>query len=528
MLIAFCRFDDQKIKMQLHYDYIIIGTGAGGGTIAYTLAESGKSILILERGRFLPQEKENWDTVAVFQEERYHTKEVWKDKEGEDLHPGTGYWVGGNTKVYGSALFRLRAEDFNEIKHFGGISPSWPLKYEDFEPFYNKAERLYDVHGKAGIDPTEPFRSQPLPFDGVADEPRISEVRAGLEKMGLHPFDIPLGLKLDEKNPLKSKCIKCDTCDGFPCLLHAKADSDINCIRPIMDLENITLLINTQAEKLLTNEEGNKIIGVETLVEGEKVTFSGETVIVSCGAVNSAILFLKSANEKHPNGLANKSDQVGRNFMKHQNAAMLAISFKENPVHFQKTIAINDYYLANENNEDFKFPMGGIQLMGKSNRYMLSGDAPAFTPAKVLSEMAQHSVDWWFMAEDLPMPENRVLWQNDQIHLNYTTHNGAALDELLKTFSKVLTEMEDHIKFLPENINISKKIPLAGVAHQNGTLRFGNDPLTSVLDANCKTHEIDNLYVVDASFFPSCGAVNPSLTIIANAIRVGEHLIKRQ
>lgn len=512
--------------MQLNYDYIIIGTGAGGGTIAYTLAESGKSILILERGGFLPQEKENWDTVEVFQKERYHTKEVWKDKDGEDLHPGTGYWVGGNTKVYGAALFRLRAEDFDEIQHFGGLSPSWPLSYSDFEPFYDKAEKLFDVHGKAGVDPTEPFRSEPLPFDGVADEPRIAEIRDGLEKMGLHPFDIPLGIKLNENNLLKSKCVKCDTCDGFPCLLHAKADADINCIRPIMDRENITLLINATAEKLLTNDEGNKITGVETLINGEKITFSGETVIISCGAVNSAVLFLKSANEKHPNGLANKSDQVGRNFMKHQNAAMLAMSFKKNPVHFQKTIAINDYYLANENNEDFKFPMGGIQLMGKSNRYMLTGDAPVFTPEKVLSEMAQHSVDWWFMAEDLPMPENRVLLNNGQTQLNYTAHNEEALDELLKTFSKVLTEMEDHIKFLPENINISKKIPLAGVAHQNGTLRFGNNPETSVLDTHCKTHDVDNLYVVDASFFPSCGAVNPSLTIIANAIRVGEHLLE--
>ncbi|WP_208458799.1 GMC oxidoreductase [Kaistella flava (ex Peng et al. 2021)] len=342
--------------------------------------------------------------------------------------------------------------------------------------------------------------------------------------MGLHPFDIPLCIKLNEEDMLHSECIKCNTCDGFPCLLHAKADADINCIRKIMDQENITLLINAKAEKLLTNEEGNQITGVETMVNGELITFSAETVIVSCGAINSAALFLKSANEKHPNGLANKSDQVGRNFMKHQNAAMLAISFEKNPVHFQKTFAINDYYFGDE---DFKFPMGGIQLMGKSNRYMLTDDAPIFTPAKVLSEMAEHSVDFWFMAEDLPLAENRVLWKDDQIHLLYTEHNAEALDQLLKKFSKVLTEMEDHIKFLPENINISKKIPLAGVAHQNGTLRFGNNPETSVLDPHCKTHEIDNLYVVDGSFFPSCGAVNPSLTIIANAIRVGEHLLDK-
>lgn len=507
--------------MLLHYDYIIIGTGAGGGTIAKVLAETGKSILILERGGFLPQEKENWDSGAVFQEERYHTKEVWKDKEGNDLHPGTGYWVGGNTKVYGAALFRLRERDFDELQHCAGISPSWPLKYDDFEKYYDQAEKLFDVHGKTGVDPTEPFRSEPLPFEGVADEPRIADVRTALKNYGLKPFDIPLGIKLNERNRVESLCIKCDTCDGFPCLLHAKADADINCIRPIMHDSNITLMIDAMVEKLITNEAGDQISGVETIVNGEKITFTGETIIVSCGAINSAALFLKSANEKHPNGLANKSDQVGRNFMKHQSAAMLAISFTENPTKFQKTIALTDFYFGDE---DFVFPMGSIQLMGKSNRYMLTDDAPIFTPVKVLSEMAQHSVDWWFTGEDLPDQENRVLWKDGKIHLNYTISNEEGFDRLIKKFSKILTELEDDIKFLPENINISKKIPLAGVAHQCGTLRFGTDPKTSVLDTNCKTHEIDNLYVVDCSFFPSSGAVNPSLTIIANAIRVGEHL----
>ena len=508
--------------MQAEYDFIIIGTGAGGGTIAHVLAQSGKSILILERGQFLPQEKENWDSVEVFQKERYHTKEVWIDKDGKDLHPGTGYWVGGNTKVYGAALFRLREKDFDEIQHYDGISPSWPINYADLEKFYGKAEQLFNVKGKTGEDPTEPFRSEPLPFAGVTDEERISEVRTALKNYGLKPFDIPLGIKLDEENRTESLCIKCDTCDGFPCLLHAKDDADINCIRPIMHLPNVTLKIGAMVEKLLTNEEGNKITGVETIINGEKIIFSGKTVIVSCGAINSAVLFLKSATEKHPNGLANKSDQVGRNFMKHQSAAMLAISTKENLTKFQKTFALTDFYFGDE---DFKFPMGSIQLMGKSNRYMLSGDAPIFTPVKILSEMAEHSVDWWFTGEDLPTPENRVLWKDEKIHLHYTENNEEGFDRLIHKFSKILTEIEDDIKFLPENINISKKIPLAGVAHQCGTLRFGNNPETSVLDVNCKTHEVDNLYVVDGSFFPSSGAVNPSLTIVANAIRVGEYLL---
>lgn len=510
--------------MQTHFDYIIIGTGAGGGTIAYTLADSGKSILILERGSFLPQEKDNWSSDAVFIDEKYHTKEVWKDKNGDDIHPGTGYWVGGNTKVYGAALFRLREKDFEEIQHCAGVSPSWPLKYQDFEKFYDKAEKLFDVHGKSGEDPTEPFRSEPFPFEGVGDEPRIAEIREALKNKGLKPFDIPLGIKLNEKNPLESLCIKCDTCDGFPCLLHAKADSDVNCIRPISKFSNITLLTNAMVEKLLTNEVGDKISGVETILNKEKIIFSAETVVVSCGAINSAILFLKSANEKHPNGLANKSDQVGRNFMKHQNAAMLAMSLKENPTKFQKTVAITDFYFGDE---DFKFPMGSIQLMGKSNRYMLKGDAPFFTPSKVLDEMAEHSVDWWFTGEDLPDQNNRVLWKNGEIVLEYTENNEEGFERLIEKFKKILSEIEDEHSFLPDSIHVSKKIPIGGVAHQCGTLRFGTNPENSVLDINCKTHEIDNLYVVDGSFFPSSGAVNPSLTIIANAIRVGEYLKER-
>lgn len=508
--------------MQTHYDYIIIGTGAGGGTIAKTLAESGKSILILERGTFLPQEKDNWDSDAVFINEKYHTKEVWKDKNGDDVHPGTGYWVGGNTKVYGAALFRLREKDFEEIQHCAGISPAWPLKYKDFEKYYDLAEKLYDVHGNTGEDPNEPYRSQPLPFEGVTDEPRIAAIRQALKKQGLKPFDIPLGIKLNEKNPLESLCIKCDTCDGFPCLLHAKADSDINCVRPALKNSNVTLITGAMVEKLLTNDEGNKIIGVETIFNNETTVFSAGTVIVSCGAINSAVLFLKSANPRHPHGLANRSGQVGRNFMKHQNAAMLAMSLHNNPTKFQKTIAITDFYFGDE---EFPYPMGSIQLMGKSNRYMLQGDAPGFTPGKILDGMAEHSVDWWFTAEDLPDEGNRVRWQDGQIHLDYTENNEEGFEKLINKFKKILNEIEDENRFIPDSLHVSKKIPLAGVAHQCGTLRFGNDPETSVLDTNCKTHDVDNLYVVDGSFFPSSGAVNPSLTIIANALRVGEYLI---
>ncbi len=507
--------------MQTSYDIIIIGTGAGGGTIAHTLADSGKRILILERGTFLPREKENWDTAEVFDKERYHTKEVWKTEGDKDLHPGTGYWVGGNTKVYGAALFRLREKDFENIEHADGISPEWAVKYADFEPFYTKAEQLFNVHGTVGKDPTEPHRTTAFPFTGISSEPRIQEISDSLESMGLHPFDIPMGIKLNEKDPLNSPCVRCNTCDGFPCLVHAKADSDINAIRPIMNQANITLLTDAKVEKLRTNEAGTQIIGVETIINNVLHVFDAAIVIVSAGAVNSAALLLKSANDKHPNGLANSSGQVGRNFMKHQNAAMLGISTKLNPTVFQKTLAITDFYFGDK---DYKYPMGCIQLMGKSNKQMLAGSAPPFTPEVVLEEMAEHAVDWWFTGEDLPNPDNRVQWLDGTIHLDYKENNTEGFDRLLDKWMDILKEMDDSHSFFRHGMYLRKKIPLSGIAHQCGTVRFGKDPKTSVLDVNCKTHEIDNLYVVDSSFFPSSGAVNPSLTIIANAIRVGEYL----
>ena len=506
-----------------HYDIIIIGTGAGGGTLLHKLKDIGKKILVLERGNYLPKEKENWDTIEVFQKERYHTKEVWKTEGDKDLHPGTGYWVGGNTKVYGAALFRLREKDFETIQHAGGISPEWPVKYADLEKYYTEAEQLYCVHGKMGIDPTEPYRSSEYPYPAVSHEPRIQKLHDALESKGLHPFYIPLGVKLNEADKATSECIRCNTCDGFPCLLHAKSDADINCVRPATaNNSNITLLVNAKVVKLNTDASGKTITGVDVEVNDGIQQFSADTFVLSAGAVNSAALLLKSANDACVNGLANGSGQVGRNFMKHQNAAMLGISAERNPTIFQKTLAINDFYWGEK---DFAFPMGHVQLLGKANKDMLSADAPFFTPGMVLEEMAGHSIDWWMTGEDLPAADNRVQYINGQVHLDYKVNNNEGFDRLVDRWKHILKEIDNGDSFIPHGIYLRKTIPISGVAHQVGTLRFGTDPGNSVLDMNCRTHEISNLYVVDGSFFPSSGAVNPSLTIMANALRVGEYLI---
>ena len=508
-----------------HYHLIIIGTGAGGGTLLHKLKDSGKKILVLERGGFLPKEKENWNTIEVFQKERYHTKEVWKTEGDKDLHPGTGYWVGGNTKVYGAALFRLREKDFEKIQHAGGTSPEWPVKYTDYEKYYSEAEKLYCVHGKMGMDPTEAFRSSDYPYPAISHEPRIQELHNALREEGLHPFYIPLGVKLNEADKEKSECIRCNTCDGFPCMLHAKSDADINCVRPATaNNSNITLLTGAKVVKLNTNPDGNAIISAVVDTGDGIQQFSADIFILSAGAINSAAIVLQSANAANVNGIANSSGQAGRNFMKHQNAAMMGISTKKNPTIFQKTLAINDFYWGDN---DFQFPMGHIQLLGKANKDMMSADAPFFTPGMVLEEMAEHSIDWWMTGEDLPDAANRVQFINGQIHLDYIENNTEGFNRLVEKWKHILKAIDNGDSFLPHAIYLRKTIPLSGVAHQVGTLRFGTDPKTSVLDPNCKAHDLDNLYVVDGSFFPSSGAVNPSLTIMANALRVGEHLLER-
>lgn len=507
------------------YDLIIIGTGAGGGTLARRLAPSGKRILILERGGFLPREKENWDSTAVFQDMRYHTSERWYDADGNGFMAHTGYFVGGNTKVYGGAMFRLRERDFETVQHKGGVSPEWPVKYRDFEPYYRAAEVLYEVHGKRGVDPTEPAMSADYPFPPLAHEPRIQELSDRLRARGHSPFQLPLALKRNDGDPVQSPCIRCNTCDGFPCLVDAKADADVNGIRPAMRHGNVTLALNAKVTRLLTETSAREVSAVEAEVDGEPHRFRGDIVVVAAGAINSAVLLLRSASDRHPAGLANSSDQVGRNYMRHLNGAMLGLSRRRNPVVFQKTLAMNDYYWGDQ---DFPFPMGHIQLLGKTDRGLLGADAPFFAPGFVLDQMAKHSVDWWITAEDLPHPDNRVVVGRDgAIHLQQRDRYHEHFDRLVDRWKRDLKAVDASACSLPLSLYLLKQIPTMGVAHQNGTCRFGEDPKTSVLNVFCRTHDVDNLYVVDGSFFCSSGAVNPSLTIAANALRVGDHLLAR-
>lgn len=515
-----------------HYDIIIIGTGAGGGTLVHQLAPTGKQILVLERGEFLPREKENWNPKEVYQNERYYTHEQWYDSEGKTFRPQTCYWVGGNTKVYGAALLRLRERDFEQVRHKDGISPAWPLKYRDFAPYYAKAEKLYTVHGKQGEDPTEPPREREYFYPPVSHQPSMQAISDRLESMGFYPFHLPVGLRLNEIDRTFSDCIRCDTCDGYPCMVKGKSDADVNCIRPTKKYPNVTLMTGAKVLQLHTDDSGREVTGVETEIGEEKYFFKGNIVVVSCGAINSAALLLRSANEHHPNGLANSSDQVGRNFMKHLATAMVALDDQPNDAVYQKTIALNDYYWGEP---DFPYPMGMIQNTGDVKAGMIPAEAPPLLapyvkliPEFALEVLARHATGWWLQTEDLPDPNNRVRWVNNALHLDYTPNNTAARDRLIDRWTSVLKAINKATKHVISfGLYPRNEMHLSAVAHQCGTCRFGDDPQTSVLDLNCRTHDINNLYVVDGSFFPSNSGVNPTLTIVANAIRVSHRLKER-
>jgi choline dehydrogenase-like flavoprotein len=511
--------------MSEHYDVIIVGTGAGGGTLAHRLAPTGKRILLLERGGYLPREPENWDSKEVFGRERYVTDERWYDKNGVAFRPHAQYFVGGNTKVYGAILFRLREHDFGKVYHHGGISPAWPLSYQDFEPYYAEAERLYLVHGRQGEDPTEPPRSGPFPFPAVSHEPRIQQLHDDALKAGLTPFHLPVGVDLDESNPEAGRCVRCAKFDGFPCLTDGKADAHVLCIRPALEHANVTLKTHSKVARLETDASGKSVTGVVVDRGGAEETYTADIVVVSCGAANTAALLLRSASDRHPNGLANSSDQVGRNYMAHLNSAVIAISQTPNTTKFQKTLGINDYYWGAD---DADFPLGHIQMLGKSDKNMLRAGAPWFAPGPALDYMARHAIDFWLTTEDLPHPDNRVtVDRQGAIHLSKTYINTEPHRRLLGKLKDLLGPLGCHEAAIPRWSVLNQQIPVAGIAHNCGTARFGTDPSTSVLDVECKAHDLDNLYVVDTSFFPSSSAVNPALTAMANALRVGDHLIDR-
>ena len=502
------------------YDIIIIGSGAGGGTLAHALAPTGKKVLIIERGNYLRREKQNWDSVEIWGKQRYRNSGKWHDAVGDrEFLPKQHYYVGGNTKFYGAVLFRMRERDFGEVTHVDGVSPAWPVTYAEMEPYYSRAEHLYHVHGERGSDPLEPWASADYPHPGVSDEPRIAQLREDLTAAGLQPFALPVGIMIDEARPATSACVRCETCDGFPCLVQAKADAHVVCVEPALRHPNVSLLTDAYVSRLETSPDGRTITGVVVERDGKIERYTADVVVASAGAINSAALLLRSANDQHPMGLGNSSGLVGRNLMLHNNSSLIAISDVPNPTKFQKTLGINDFYYGDG---DWPFPLGAMQMLGRSDAFTMSLDAPdAADPA----DLAARSLDFWLTTEDLPQRRNQVrLTKEGGISLTYHPSNLNAHSRLIEKFKDLLDTMRCGQQVMEKNHYLGGKLGINGVAHQNGTLRFGHDPANSVLDVNCKAHDVDNLFVVDSSFFVSSSAVNPTLTIIANALRVADHL----
>ncbi len=515
-----------------HYDLIVVGSGPGGASLAHSLAPTGKRILLIERGDYLPRSRANWDSRTVFVEGTYQANETWYGRDGRSFHPGLHYFVGGNSKVYGAALLRLRERDFGEIVHKDGVSPAWPLPYAAFEPFYAQAEALFHVHGQRGEDPNAPPSSGPFPHPAVSHEPHIAHLSERLGAQGLHPFHLPLGILLDEKDGKPtptSTCIRCNAFDGFPCLLNGKADAQVMCVDPALAVHpNLTLLTNAYVERLETDPSGRTVTGVQVLREGQQERYSADIVVVACGALSSALLLLRSASAAHPDGLANGSGQVGRNYMRHNQSVLMAFTPEINDTVFQKTLAVSDFYFGAD---DWDYPLGLIQMCASSDAEQIKAEAlPSWLewfPDLPFAEMARRSMDFWLSSEDLPRPENRIYYDGERVILDVKENNLEAHHRLRKKLQHCLDQAGAKAILLDRRLYLGKNIPISGTAHQAGTCRFGADPATSVLDTDCKAHELDNLYVTDASFFPSIGAVNPTLTIIANALRVAEHLRQR-
>ena len=513
-----------------HYDLIVIGSGPGGASLAQRLAPTGKRILILERGDFLKRSEDNWSAQKVFVDGIYQANEQWFDSAGKAFAPGLHQFVGGNSKVYGAALLRLRERDFEEVEHAGGVSPAWPLDYAAFEPWYAEAERLFHVHGLRGEDPTEPWASCPYPYPPVSHEPRIAALAADLSRIGLHPFHLPLGILLDEapdgSAARTSTCIKCSYFDGFPCPLNGKADAQVVAIDPMLAAHsNVTMLTGAYAERLETDAAGGKVTAVHVQRGDVAEAYTAGTFVVACGALSSALLLLRSASDRHPDGLANGSGQLGRNYLRHDMSVLMAVMKQPNDTVFQKTLAFGDFYWGAD---DWDHPLGLVQMCATSHPEQIRGEALPewleFLPRMPFEVMAHHSMDFWLQSEDLPHPDNRIRYDGSRVVLDFHETNPQALTQLKRKLKQVLDEAGHPATLLERSLYFGKDIALGGTAHQAGTARFGTDPATAVLDLDCRAHELDNLYLADASFFPSIGAVNPTLTIIANALRVANIL----
>jgi choline dehydrogenase-like flavoprotein len=488
-------------------DIVIIGTGMGGGTLGWALRDAGLDVLMVERGHFLPREPENSQPVEMFIKGRYKTARPWYDgRTGHPFHPGVYYWVGGNTKFYGACLPRFRVCDFDEIVHHDGVSPAWPFSYDDLEPFYGRAEALFQVHGQLGEDPTEPPHSTPYPFPPLAHEPAVEAFAVSLRQQGLHPFHMANGMNLETM----SDRLWAQTSDGMPSESGAKSDAENRVVRPALESERVRLLIDAEVTRLLTSPDGTRVIAAETRIGDRTVRIEATTFVVSAGAVNSAVLLFNSANDQHPQGLGNASGLLGRNYMVHNSTFFIGVHpWRRNRTGWQKTLGMNDWYEAGPGTP---YPLGNLQMLGKLRMPMVKA-ARAWAPDWSLTAVTDRSLDIYLTTEDLPRRENRVRVEDGRIVVDWQTTNLVPHREFVRRITRAVRKAGYPLIF-------TQRMGIETNSHMCGTAVAGVDPGASVLNPDCRSHDVANLWVVDSAFFPSSAALNPALTIAANALRV--------
>jgi choline dehydrogenase-like flavoprotein len=488
-------------------DVAVIGSGMGGAVLARTLGERGIRTCVLERGTRLPREADNWSPHRVFVDHAYRNAGTWRDAAGRAFTPGVHYWVGGNTKVYGGSLVRFREQDFGEMRYREGVSPAWPFGYATLEPYYAEAERWFGVHGTPGADPTEPWRSSAYPHAALEHEPYLADLRARLRGQGVSVA--PAAIAVDHRPG--GACVRCRTCDGFPCRVGAKGDAETRGIDPALRTGHVTLETSVTVTRLRTNPAGTRVVEAIGTRHGAPVHVRARTFVVAAGAVNSARLLLRSATDRHPAGLGNSSGLLGRRYMVHNCTFMVAVDpRRRNTTRFQKTISINDWYLDSDRGE----PLGNIQMLGKLQGAMVKAARP-YLPTALLDAVLRYSADLYLASEDLPDPDNRITLGRDGRPVVHWTANNLGAHRALIAEARALLRRAGYPVVLHQTMGIATN------SHMCGTAVAGADPATSVLDAHNRSHDVENLLVVDSSFFPSSAAMNPALTIAAQAIRVG-------
>lgn len=485
---------------EIDCDVVIIGSGMGGAAVARALRDTDARVLVIERGDFLPREAANASPEAVFREHRYANAEPWLDaRTGRPFTPGVYYWVGGCTKMYGACLPRFRVEDFQGRPLAEGKAHPWPIGYDDLEPYYGQVEQAFRVHGGPG-DPTDPPRTADYPYPPVEHEPAVRDFAEALRRQGLNPFQMPQGIDLRDGG----SCVRCRTCDGFPCPYGAKSDAETCGVRPALAAGRVRLLTNTRVTALQLGQSVARVDRIEATRDGRPVIVRADRVVLAAGAVNTAALLMRS-------GVEDASGQLGRNYMVHNSTFMIGIDPRRtNRTYFQKTLGINDWYNAGG---DLRHPLGNLQMLGKLQGGMVKALYP-YLPQSILDATMRRSMDVYLTTEDLALPDNRIdLTPAGQIRVRWTPSNMSAHRELVARARSALRRAGYPVV-------LTRRMGIETNSHQCGTARMSHSPQDGVVDPDQRVHSVDNLWLADSSVFCSSAAVNPALTIAALATRM--------